>query len=61
MTDKFCHLCKALYTDDPFLKELLGHTPQQCLAILNWRCRELELKLEEAERALKRAEREYKK
>jgi len=59
--DKICHLCGTHYIDDPFLTEHPGHTPQQCLTTLNWRCMELETELRVAKQSLKRAEGEYKK
>ena len=60
MADKLCHLCGTRYIDDPFLTRNPGHTPEQCLQILNWRVGELREKLEEAEDNLKRAKKSYK-
>ena len=59
MRDKICHLCLTHYMDDIFFKEHPGHTPQQCLEILQFRCRELGGRLSEAQQNLKRAKREY--
>ena len=56
MADKICHLCGIHYNDDPFYTEHPGHTRQQCLEILQFRCRELELQLSEAQQNLRRAE-----
>ena len=59
MSDKICHLCGTHYNDDPYFAEQPSHTPEKCLAILQYRLRELENQYHEAERQLKRAEKEY--
>ena len=60
VANKICHLCGAYYTDSPFLIEHPGHTPEQCLKILNYRVREFESKLGKALDDLRRAEKTYK-
>ena len=60
MTDKLCHLCGNHYRDDPFLTRNPGHTPEQCLQILNWRAIEARRQWHEAEENLERAKKSYK-